>query len=464
MAALRSFVPFVPSRLSPIGRRNYLRELSNAGLSAVPVAMLEGGVLGVIAKKAFDAPDWAISFIAAAPIFAFLTSVFWARAQRGRDRVRAVNAAQTAVLLVLLVIALAPTASPIGLGVLLVGTLIGRICMAGIITGRADIWRANYPRNVRFSVIGDFNILTGVVVALAGVMLGFAMDTSETAYRIFYPAAAVIGLGGVIIFAGVRWRGGKSFVRRELAADAEGGEGASARAMYRVLREDHKYRQYMIFQFILGIANLSLMPPFIKALDEQFGLEYSSSIMLTATIPIGLMALAIPFWSAFLSRVHIVQFRAIQAWFFVVAIALTAAGVLLHMLALLFLSRIIIGVARGGGALAWNLGHHDFSSREMAPIYMGVHVTLTGVRGVIGPFFGMLLYAGFNLPWLGATTVGQWISNQWGQVGFAVTESGALRVPGAGGWAFAFLALLGFIGAAGFVWQAMTYKPGTPRG
>ncbi|MCK4873901.1 MAG: hypothetical protein KAS72_14365 [Phycisphaerales bacterium] len=449
---------FSAAGLPLMSRPSYRRELTVAALMPVALSMLEGGILGVIAKKAFDAPDLAIAFITAGPAMANMTSFLWTHAIRGRNRVRAVNLAQIGVLVMLLVIATAPAGNSVGLWMLLIASTFGRICMTGIITARADIWRANYPRATRFHVIGNFTILTAAIIALSGIMVGQAMDMNEHSYHLFLPISAAIGLVGAIIFSRLRWRGGRSFSRRERHADAAGGNGASAAMMLRVLREDPHYRLYMICQFVLGIANLSLMPPLIKALDETFHLQYRSSITLTTTIPIGLMVFALPFWSWFLSRVHIVHFRAIQSWFFVIAIALTAVSILGELLLLLYISRIILGIARGGGALAWNLGHNDFSSREMAPIYMGIHVTLTGVRGALGPFFGMLLYAGFTVPMFGLHDTLQPTVEHLQHLGFAITPDGALRVPGVGGWTFVLLTILAFLASLGFVWQSITLR------
>ena len=59
---------------------------------------------------------------------------------------------------------------------------------------------------------------------------------------------------------------------------------------------------------------------------------------------------------------------------------------------LLLIARGVVGAGMGGGTLAWNLGHHDFASKENANVYMGVHVVLTGVRGATAPILGALLY------------------------------------------------------------------------
>jgi hypothetical protein len=51
-----------------------------------------------------------------------------------------------------------------------------------------------------------------------------------------------------------------------------------------------------------------------------------------------------------------------------------------------------MGLSTAGANLGWNLGHNDFASLGQAQHYMGVHVTLTGVRGLIAPSVGMLCY------------------------------------------------------------------------
>ncbi len=60
------------------------------------------------------------------------------------------------------------------------------------------------------------------------------------------------------------------------------------------------------------------------------------------------------------------------------------------------MGRVITGIVNGGGSLAWQLGHNDFAPRDQLSTYMGIHVTLTGVRGAFAPFLGMALYLGWD--------------------------------------------------------------------
>ncbi len=94
--------------------------------------------------------------------------------------------------------------------------------------------------------------------------------------------------------------------------------------------------------------------------------------------------------------VHIAQFRVWQSAFFTVSLALSGLGIWMESVALLAVARVLYGIARGGGGVAWTIGHNDFASRQMATLYMGLHVTLTGVRGAVAPFFGMLLFLGWG--------------------------------------------------------------------
>jgi hypothetical protein len=92
---------------------------------------------------------------------------------------------------------------------------------------------------------------------------------------------------------------------------------------------------------------------------------------------------------------------------------------------LLFITAALVGIADAGGVLAWNLGHHDFAKDHNASQYMGVHVTLTGIRGLIAPFLGVGIYE---------------LQNHWH--------------PGAGVWVFLPCLLLNASGAFGFVVMA----------
>ena len=120
-------------------------------------------------------------------------------------------------------------------------------------------------------------------------------------------------------------------------------------------------------------------------------------------VPLGLLPLFVPFWARMFDDGHVVEYRARQGWALVAAVcAASASAPGSQNLPLLWVGAVVLAFAYAGSNLGWNLGHNDFASVGRAQHYMGVHVTLTGVRGAIGPPAGILIYQ-----WLEAAQPGR---------------------------------------------------------
>lgn len=423
---------FHPRAAPPLSRHNYRWELVTACCIPAALACVESGVIGVLAQKLFGAGALVIAALYAAPQVGNLTGVLWSRFLHGRDRVRATNIMQAGALACVAGLALVPF-SPAGVAALVLLAMLARVFFSGIITARTDLWRANYPRAVRATMTSRITLIAAAVVAIAAGLLMLTVPRGEAAipaswahpYRAVFLGAAALGLIGMWATSRVRWRGRASQIRAEREHAREGGS-LRLRDMIGLLREDRAYRRFMIAQFVLGVPNLAAMAPFQLSLAPfQLG---GGAILLTQIIPTVVPVIVLPLWAMFLDRNHILRFRAYHSWLFVVANGLTFLGLMTQSLTLLVLSRLVLGAAFGGGMIAWDLGHHDFAQRHRAHLYMGVHVTLTGIRGVIAPFLGTMLFAS-SAPFFGA----------------------ALPGLGLGAWTFALLALISLIAALMFV-------------
>lgn len=398
-------------------RPSYRWELRSAMTFPFAMACLESGVIGVIAKKTFDADRFVVAAVAAAPMVANLTSILWARVLAGRNRVKAVAALQSLVILCVAGIALSPV-NALGVWMLVGLVYLGRSAVAGLVTARSDVWRSNYPRSLRASIVGRFASIIALIISVSAAVIGMGLEAmgahAVTAFRVIYISCAVVALVGVWAMSHVRWRRGPAQLQEERAGlAARDGRKFGARGMLEVLRDDAHYRAYMAAQFVLGMSAMAGLAPFIIAVDEELQLGYAWSITLTQVAPTMLTVLTIPIWARLLNRVHIVRFRSWHAWLFVGANALTAIGLAMASVPLLLLGRIVLGLGYGGGRLAWNLGHHDFAPRHLATLYMGVHVTLTGVRGAIASFLGVILYSGWDITVAGVRWtfggMGEWL-------------------------------------------------------
>ncbi len=447
---------FLPASTDPMVRRNYRHELTSVCCMSAALACADANVMGVLAEKAWLAGPVIITVVVASEPLANITSFLWTRLIHGRDRVRATNLMQLGAVACVGALVAVPF-SAAGVWMLLGLALVARVWLTGIISARTDLWRANYPRQIRGRITGRLTVLATLIIALTALLIATVMDLSPAAlasaglgalagghaFRPVYALAVIVALFGVRAFSRVRWRGRAAHLKAERASRAgDEHHAASPAAMLRVLREDRDYRAFMSAQFVLGFPQIAAGPIFILALSDSFALGYTQSIGLTRIIPVLVPVLVIPLWARLLDRMHVIRFRAYHSWVFVLANALMAAAFLTQNLPLLYASRIALGVALGGGLLAWNLGHHDFARRDLATIYMGIHVTLTGVRGVFAPFVGTLLYT----PWV-----------------FALADQ-SLRFPGLGAWTFVLLAIASAVGGLMFVALYRRTRDRTGRG
>jgi len=419
---LGSLRKFAVASQPMMARPSYAHELVTASTFPMAVAMLESGVIGVLAKKTFHVTDFELATIMAAPIFANLTSFMWAMLARGRGKVRFITSLQLSVLLILLGISFLPTVGP-GPTLLVVAVVLARCALAGIVTLRSTVWRQNYPEARRAQITGRFTVVVTLIMAV-GPLIGFVIeDLATDSFRWFFRLATLVAAVGIYSFSGIRVRGERhllSYERQSAAKPQPHGDPGRVYAfepeagsverhtVWTVLREDHGYRWYMIWMFVGGMANLisnfALMTLVIQ-LTHGMDYEYTISTLINTAIPMAVAMLAVPYWAGYLDRVHIARFRSRQGLFWIVTQMGTWLAGLTGMVWLFALPRVVDGVARGGGMLAWNLGHNDFADRRMVPLYMGIHVTLTGVRGFLAPYLAVTMLYGWSPDVLPGLTV-----------------------------------------------------------
>jgi hypothetical protein len=245
------------------------------------------------------------------------------------------------------------------------------------------------------------------MLALAGWVVGATMDLNPASFHVVFPVLAAVGVYGNSIFRHVRLRGGRRLAARERAEAGTANvsanpvrtaaiAGEALRTNWQVLVTDGPYRTFMAWMFVFGLGNLMIGAPQAIFLEDRLGASYLQAILATTIIPLLTMPIIIPVWARLLDRVHIVKFRAIHGWSFVTAAGVMWLAAWTESLWLFYVSGAMLGVGFAGGSIAWNIGHQDFASPERDALYMSVHVTLNGIRGVIAPFAAVALYKWLN--------------------------------------------------------------------
>ena len=393
-------------RPSALAEGIFRREIVPWGLLGLALGLVEGATAAVLVKQHFSgvappfAVNLAVALVSGAPAFSNVLSFVWANVAHGRARVQLIVALQAAFALLVGCVSFASRATG-GLVVTVLSVIAARVLWAGILTVRAAVWSANYPRNVLARITGRLVIVNSVAVACSAALVGWALEAHAVDARWLYSGGALAGLLGAWLYRAMRVRREFRLLAEEAASGARS-EPFSLRMLTRILKDDPTYREYMLWMGVFGGGTLMLTAQLVLLFSERLHLSSGTQIGMLAVVPLITQPVFLPWWARLFDGSHIVRYRSRQGWAIVLASAAMCAGVFSAWLPLLWLGAVLLGAAQAGANLGWNLGHNDFASVGRAQHYMGVHVTLTGLRGGVAPPIGVLAYMGLEASHPGA--------------------------------------------------------------
>jgi len=397
------------SDLPALTRRNYSIELRQISLWGIAAGTVEGYMAGVVASKTFGASELLTTVIWALPILINMLNVVWGTILRGRRRKPAFILLAGCGLVGVASVGLNPADwKPWSGWIFAAQIAYTHLFLSGLITLRTTIWKVNYPSTHRARVIGRLQTARLLLSVLTTLTLSLLYDHHPGCYRLVYPAAALVGVCSLVPLRRWRMRGERGELRqfREHLARNGSLDGAASNRVWSglkeavaILRTDTLFAKYMTAQFLLGAANFFTEPILINVLTKDLRLQYFASLLLLYVIAQTVLIASIGFWAPLFDRIGVLRFRIYNSACWVLSyVAVTVALLvitfggrerLILAITILVVARILNGLGRGGGAIAWNLGHLHFARKHQTELYMGIHVGLTGLRGLVMPLVGL---------------------------------------------------------------------------
>jgi len=373
---------------------------------------LSGGLVGltdIILAKTLGAPGWQITLLATLAPAANLTSFWWAGQVDGRGKAGYfLLAALFGRLPLLLVLAVGGPWTIIALN------FVYAVATALLVTAVNAVLQRRYAEADRARWFGWSVSASALCSILAVQSAGWLLQRREDLYPWIYAVAGVAGLassyhlfrmeaGGAAQRNVAAWlRGGWRSLGRRIRPEPRAGTPgwrASVRLFREILRENPGFVRFERSFMIYGFAFLSVVPVLPLYVVHELRMSYPQ---LSATkgiwSQIGLLLLS-PVLGAWLGRVRPLLFAGrsflllslYPGCLLVSTLPGTPARIAWVYLALFFFS-----VAMTGVNLSWTLGSMHFAGRRDASAFQGVHVAMTGVRGLIAPGAGFLLYRAFG--------------------------------------------------------------------
>lgn len=407
-------------------------------LWSVLAALVESRLSGVVVSQTYQARsmaggDYLVALAASTPMAAYLLSIYWSLLCAGRPKVAVISLCVVATAALAVVAALAP-GSTLGLIWFLIAMAGAQIFLAGVRTLRPSLWRGNYPDHSRgriTAMLQRIQILLGAGAALAA---SFICDWSDQAFRVILITAAALALVALFPLRRIRLRHEKSHLRRWAAMSAENQAGGATgrpmrlgplrvmRMMADVLKNDPLFSRYCLAQSLMGLVNLLPAGLVLVLITRDCNLWdrriFWVSLVVVEVIPRLTQIGTLAHWGALFDRVGVIRFRVINCMFWGLSVLFGLAAhvvlgnggaaateahpkIVIYAVLCLGLRSIVHGMGMGGGAVAWNIGHLQFAHPDQADLYMGIHVSLTGLRGAIAPILGIWLsrYLGWGV-WL----------------------------------------------------------------
>jgi MFS family permease len=405
-------------RLPYLTRRNYYYEFMHLLPWGLLAGAVEGQITSVVVAKTFNAGDWLVAVASATPIAALLLTLVWGMLCIGRPKLTLATLFGAGTALCAATVGLAPHTPAAG-GIFVAQMALAQLFMSGFVTVRSALWKHNYPPHARGRITARLQGLRMImsVIILAGMSLLF--DHNPAHYRWLYPAVALSGLLGLLILQNIHVRHEKSELAdfdadRAVGADNQPLERISVATAFsirrvvaqlnRVLRSDRRFAWYLSAQMCFGFSVQMIIPLLVIVIREAFQMYWISTVLIVM-LPKLIIFGSLRRWGWLYDRVTVPRFRvyvglcaAGGVFFGMIGAALIESGgaldpafVIPAAVVCFTLRAIGQGLHQGGGSLAWTLGHLDFSRRHDAELYMGVHVTLTGLRGLVAPFAGVAL-------------------------------------------------------------------------
>ncbi len=280
------------------------------------------------------------------------------------------------------------------LGFCLLAGSIGLVGQAGV-PAMAGILRVNYPGRIRGMITGftrRWFFLVSLIVSLAASEI---IQRWPGSWRGILPVGGVCALIAGFLLHRIKVRG---------EAHLEPADAPPFRPLepFRVLVRDRRFRQYTTAFFIFGFANLMMIPLLPIVLKTDMNANFRQMQWASSIIPKILMILTVGFWGKLMDRSNPITMRGWMNLFWAMLpfmvflaplepIAIGSDGFAIQPLWFVYSGRFCQGLVIAGQGLIWHLGIMYFAKKDEVPLYMAVHIGMTGLRATIAPWVGPLI-------------------------------------------------------------------------
>ncbi len=395
--------------LNPLSRQTLKMHLAAAPFDGMAHAGL--ALFVTIARKSLGADDFQIMLFTMTAPLCFLLSIYWAELIRVFRHWRTLFLLTALIGVLPLLLMLHYESVEVLLGLM----LLFHLGTSLYVPLRNRVIQNNYPADRRSHLYSQIARMITLAALLLAWPLGLFLDSGVDNWRwlfLFVAIAATVDrvlqylvpenpkqLQTTVPIASPGWMGVPFPRWSHLVKPWQ--------RMHDVLNRNRQFFRWEMQFMLYGLAFFiifTLLPGFLV---EELGLSYGQiSLGQVAVAQLG-SVIMLPVMGKFHDRLNPASFASrvflLLALFplLLIITGFTPAGNL-RMLPYL-LAFLVQGIAISGVIVAWSLSSMTFAGNEDGALYQSIHVTLTGMRGMLGPLIGWLTKTWFG--WYAAFTL-----------------------------------------------------------
>ena len=249
-----------------------------------------------------------------------------------------------------------------------------------------SIMRSNYSNRHRGAIMATIRIVVQIMSAMAAAAAGWFMEATPIGHQILFPVAGVLGVCSSLTFGLIK-------VRKLPAAVPAAGASVlphGFRASLALMAKDRLFMVYMAIYFIVGFPDKLLVPLEPIRWVDELGMNYGAAGLIQGTIPL---------LGAMTGYFLFIKFSHKVSPFILLGVTSLLASTRFINTALatgpyqLIPGAFLNGMGNAGWDLVPLFSIMLFVGHEKLPLYFGFFSTLVGVRGVVGPILGNLMYS-----------------------------------------------------------------------
>ncbi len=273
------------------------------------------------------------------------------------------------------------------------------------------VYKHNYREEKRSKLFSYASTVQTAMILITSIIFGYFMDLNENLYKLFFPAAGVLGILTYYNLAKMISLSMDDYKTPEVNASKTYSVKLvkdilvlPMRNITRIFNTDKNFMRFEAYFFLYGMAFMVISPALPIYLVDYIKMDYSQISLARGFI----FNTAIILFTPLMGRHHghgnptrfcgfVFLILVFYPLLLLAANYTSIPGLGLDGIGIVYIAGFVFGIGMSGITIAWALSSIFYAPKYQESNYQAVHITLTGIRGLFSPALGFAVMKIFSI-------------------------------------------------------------------